>query len=46
VQSVTAHATIEPRPTQALPRLDLDFDGDTVAAVSVNGRAATSAMRR
>jgi hypothetical protein len=40
VQSVTAQATIAARATQALSRLDLDFDGDSVQAVSVNGRPA------
>src|SRR3954447_19545964 len=40
VQSVTARAAIEARATQALSRFDLDFDGDSVQAVSVDGRAA------
>jgi hypothetical protein len=40
VQSVTAQATIEARATQALSRFDLDFDGDSVQAVSVDGRSA------
>jgi aminopeptidase N len=40
VQSVTAAASIDARATQALSRLNLDFNGDSVTAVSVDGRAA------
>ncbi|WP_053227299.1 M1 family metallopeptidase [Solirubrobacter soli] len=43
VQSVAARATIEARATQALSRFDLDFDGDSVQGVSVNGRTAAFA---
>jgi aminopeptidase N len=45
VQSVTAQARIEARATQALSRFDLDFDGDSVQAVSVNGRPANFARQ-
>jgi hypothetical protein len=45
VQSVTARATIQARATQALSRFDLDFDGDSVQAVSVNGRPASFARQ-
>jgi hypothetical protein len=42
VQSVTAVASIDARATQSLSRLNLDFDGDSVTAVSVGVRPATS----
>jgi aminopeptidase N len=40
VQTVPAAATIQARATQSLSRFDLDFDGDSVDAVTVNGQAA------
>ena len=40
VQSVDAVAAIRARATQALSRFNLDFDGDAVRAVSVDGRPA------
>jgi aminopeptidase N len=45
VQSVTARAKIDARAKQALSRLNLDFAGDSVQAVSVNGRAASFAVQ-
>ena len=45
VQSVPAVATIEARATQTLSRFNLDFDGDAVRTVSVDGRPAASCAR-
>src|SRR3954465_6692123 len=44
VQTVPATVTIEARATQALSRFDLDFAGDTVRKVSVEGRPAAFAV--
>jgi aminopeptidase N len=44
VQTIPAVATIEARATQALSRFDLDFRGDSVGAVTVNGRPARAVV--
>lgn len=44
VQTIPAVATIEARATQALSRFDLDFRGDSVGAVTVNGRSARAVV--
>ena len=40
VQTVVGTLTMDAGATQALSRFDLDFDGDAVSAVSVDGRPA------
>ncbi|WP_051324336.1 M1 family metallopeptidase [Candidatus Solirubrobacter pratensis] len=42
-QGIDGTVTILARATQSLSRFDLDFAGDSVGSVSVNGRAATFA---
>src|ERR671923_3017932 len=42
-QTVVGVLTMEAKATQALSRFNLDFDGDSVSAVSVDGRSAAFA---
>lgn len=44
-QTVVGALTMEARATQALSRFNLDFDGDAVSAVSVDGRPAAFSVQ-